>query len=441
MFSLDRLRPFRIPTRLDESLSRFSPLLLTGLVLFAMIHGVMLIQLSNGGSDLVDADIPKSLMILQGQNPYSTEPWASPYPPLLLLVDSGIIRLTSLLTSQYSIDSISQNIRLTGLLFDALVATIIYQYLRSRTSNPLSPLISAGLFLTLPALSISPLYFFHSDTFGYPILALSILALASHRYLIGTTLLATATIFKIHPILALPLVLVWIARTKTLRTALTSTITSLAILGLGLLLPLTIPGYADSILGFNLSNNGNGTTLTSVLSLANSILPDQLRGNTTTLYVDQVWIAATLALYTIVLGTVWIKSRRLEPVDIILLGLLAWLVPLKVEYTHYVVWAMIPLLMRGRLKQTIPALALLQLADTMSYWAWWPSTSPIPGMNTLYGLIATSAIYRTLGIAALCFTVFSNGGRIRPLCPLEEGLLGAKPQQELEPTLEPSLTV
>ena len=441
MFSLDRLRPFQIPTRLDESLSRFSPLLLTGLILFAVIHGVMLIQLSNGGSDLVDADIPKSLMILQGQNPYSTEPWASPYPPLLLLVDSAIIRLTSLITSQYSIDSISQNIRVVGLLADAIVAILVYQYLRGKTGNPLTPLISAGLFLTLPALSISPLYFFHSDTFGYPILAFSILALASHRYFIGTTLLATATVFKIHPILALPLVLVWIARTRTLRTAITTTITSIGILGLGLLLPLAIPGYADSILGFNLSNNGNGTTLTSVLNLANSILPNRLQGNPTTLYVDQVWIAATLALYTIVLGTVWIKSRRLEPVDIILLGLVAWLIPLKVEYTHYMVWAIIPLLMRGQLKQTIPALALLQLADTMSYWSWWPSTSPIPGINTLYGLIATSAIYRTLGIAALCFTIFSTGGKMNLVYPLEDPLLGTKPEQGPHPTLEPPLTV
>ena len=407
MFILGRLKPFRLPARLDQYLNQLSPLFLATVIIFVLVHGYMLIQLSNGGSDLVDADIPKSLMLLNGQNPYSVQPWASPYPPLLLLIDSAIIRFTSLLTLQSSTDTISQNIRIIGLIADATVAILIYRYLRGKTADPLTPLLSASLFLTLPALSISPLYFFHSDTFGYPILALSLVALAAHRYLIGTSLLATATIFKIHPILALPLVIVWLARTKTVRTAIPSILSTITILSLGLLLPLTIPGYTQSILGFNLSNNGNGTTLTSMLSLANNILPAQLQISPTTPFADQVWITATLALYTIILGTVWMWARRLGPVDIVLLGLLAWLIPLKIEYTHYVAWAIIPILMRGQLRQTIPVIGLLQLADTLSYWSWWPSTSPIPGISTFYGLAATSAIYRFLGLAALGFVLYA----------------------------------
>ena len=96
MFPLGRLNLIRDPTRIDHLIQQASPLILTSLIVFVIIHGVMLIQLSNGGSDLVSADIPKSLMLLQGENPYSVNPWASPYPPLLLLVDSGIIRTASL---------------------------------------------------------------------------------------------------------------------------------------------------------------------------------------------------------------------------------------------------------------------------------------------------------------------------------------------------------
>src|SRR5213079_2728458 len=206
----------------------------------------------------------------------------------------------SLFNPQSSIDAISQNIRIAGLLADASVALLIYLYLRRKTTSTLTPLISASLFLTLPALSISPLYFFHSDTFGYPILAVSLVALAARRYLIGTSLLATATIFKIHPMLALPLIIVWQARNRGPLATIPSIISTGAILTVGLLLPLTIPGYAQSVLGFNLANH--------------------------------VWIAVTLALLTIIVRTVWARATSLNTTDIILLGLLAWLIPLKIEY-------------------------------------------------------------------------------------------------------------
>ncbi len=407
MFSLGRLRLIRHLSRTDYLIDRASPLFMAGVIVFVIIRGLMLIQLSNGGSDLVSADIPKSLMLLQGQNPYSVNPWASPYPPLLLLVDAGIIRLASLFNPQFSIDAISQSIRTAGLLANASVALLIYLYLRRKTRNHLTQLLSAGLFLTLPALSISPLYFFHSDTFGYPILATSLVALAASRYLIGTSLLATATIFKIHPILALPLIIVWQARNRGLGATLPSIISTGAILTVGLLLPLAVPGYAQSVLGFNLGNNGSSTTLSNTLSLFNNILPGQLQITPSTLLANQVWTAITLALYTIIIRTVWTRGRSLNTTDIILLGLVAWLIPLKIEYTHYAAWAIIPVLMRGRIRQTIPVLGLLQLGDTLSYWTWWPNTSPLPGLDSFYGLLTASIVYRTLGIVALGFVVYS----------------------------------
>src|SRR4029077_5296475 len=102
MFSQGRFGTIALSARLKEYLSRFSPLIFIGLVVYMVVHGLALIPLSNGGSDLTDADIPKSLMLLHGQNPYSIEPWASPYPPLLLLVDSAIIRLAGLIGTQSS---------------------------------------------------------------------------------------------------------------------------------------------------------------------------------------------------------------------------------------------------------------------------------------------------------------------------------------------------
>src|SRR5439155_21337165 len=122
----------------------------------------------------------------------------------------------------------------------------------------------------------SPLYFFHSDTFAYPILALPTLTLIRQRYFIGPTLLATATILEIHPILALPLAMIWLSRTRRLRKTLPSLATSTIITTLGLILPLTIPDYQQSTLGFKLTNHGNGTTLT-MIGLLNAILPSPVQ--------------------------------------------------------------------------------------------------------------------------------------------------------------------
>src|SRR5437867_272793 len=102
MLSLGRLRFHPDQARINFFLNQASPIILTSLMSLVIFHGYLLIQQSNGGTDLVSADIPKSLMLLNGQNPYSTQPWASPYPPLLLLTVSGIIRLTSIFTSQRS---------------------------------------------------------------------------------------------------------------------------------------------------------------------------------------------------------------------------------------------------------------------------------------------------------------------------------------------------
>ncbi len=308
---------------------------------------------------------------------------------------------------QPSLDLISQQLRLVGLFANALVALIIYRAILARTGNALESLIPASLFLTVPAMSTSPLYFFHSDAFGYPILALSILALVSRRYFIGITLLSTATIFKIHPILALPLVIVWLVRTRGLRNTMPSITSSTIIATIGLGLPLMISGYERSILGFNLSNAGNGGTFSMMINQLKGFLPQILQINPSQYAYNQIWIIATAALYTVILGTVWTRARSLTAIDVTLLGLLAWLIPLRIVYTHYLVWALVPILMRGRLKQTILISSLLQLADTLAYWASTPGVSPVPGFQTLYGPVVTSLIMRLVGATALVLVLNS----------------------------------
>jgi hypothetical protein len=421
MLSLGRLKLQPINERANLLLTQASPIILTSLISLVIFHGYILIQQSSGGSDLVSADIPKSLMLLNGQNPYSTQPWASPYPPLLLLTVSGIIRLTGLFSPQSSLDVISQQIRLLGLFADAAVAILIYLAIQTRTGNALQALIPASLFLTIPAMSTSTLYFFHSDAFGYPVLALSIFSLARRRFFIGTTLLATATVFKIHPILALPLILLWLIRNQGVRKTTTSIVSTTIITTLGLILPFTIPGYQQSLLGFNLSNAGNGSTFTTIINQVNGLLPQLFQISPSQFSYNMIWITATAALYTSILGTVWTRAKNLSPIDVTLLGLLAWLIPLRIVYTHYFIWALIPLLMRGRLKQTILITGILQLADTLAYWTAAPSISPIPGFENFYGPVLTSAVLRLVGATALFFVL--NTMKKNPLNALTHSAL------------------
>lgn len=407
MLSLGQLRLRFDLDRFNLLLNQFSPIILTTLIGLVMFHGLLLIQQSDGGSDLISADIPKSLMLLNGQNPYSTQPWASPYPPLLLLTVAGIIRFSGLFAAQTSLDIISQQLRLAGLIADATIAIIIYLSIRTRISNPLQALVPAVLFLTIPAVSTSTLYFFHSDAFGYPILALSMLALSQKRFFTGTTLLATATIFKIHPILALPLVMIWLVRNQGIRKSLSSIASTTIILALGLVLPFTFPGYQQSVLGFNLSNAGNGQTLSVVINSINSFLPPFLQLSSSQYGYNLIWITATATLYTIVLGIVWMRGRNLTAIDVTLLGLLAWLIPVRIVYTHYLVWAIIPFLMRGRLRQTILVIGLLQFADTLAYWTSAPGVGPLPIMDSIYGPILTSAVMRIVGATALALVLYT----------------------------------
>ncbi len=393
----------KLRERAISTVSNFSPVILFAILFAVGLRTYLLIHQTAGGDDLVYSDLPKSIMLLRGQDPYSVSPWSAPYPPLLLLIMAGIIRFTSnnLLQSPDTIGIISQNVRVAGLFASGLVSIMIFLTLRRRGRTGFEALIPASLFATLPAVSITPLvYWFHSDVFGYPIIALSLLFLASGRYFTGTILLAVSTIYKVHPVLALPLILIWLGRRYGLKQTLPILLTTMTIVGVGFILPFELSGYTESVLGFNLANTGTGTNTFSIFNLVYGILPG-LGLQIPTAITNQVWIGATTSLFTITLAIVWRYANRLDPIQIVLLGLTAWMIPLKMLFTAYLIWAFIPVLMLGRLRQAIVLAGLLQAADTMAYWSSFPVYSPIPGLGTVYGFFLTSLVYCTFSVLAM----------------------------------------
>jgi hypothetical protein len=400
----------------DPLLNRASPLILATVLLITSLRVYLLIPQTTGGTDLLGSDIPKSIMLLRGQDPYSVQPWSAPYPPLLLLVVASIIRITSnnLIQSPGAIGIIDQNVRVGGIFAIGLVSIIIFLTLRYRGFTGVEALIPASLFVTLPAISTTPLYWFRSDIFGYPILALSLLLLTLRHYFTGTALLAVSAIYKLHPILALPPILIWLARKHGIKRSLPILLTTTTVISLGLILPLEIPGYSEAVLGFNLANTGTGTNTFSILNLLYGILPSFGLTISTTL-TNQVWIGATAALLTVIIGFVYRNASHIHPVHIVVLGLVAWLLPLKMLFTGYMTWAFIPIFMLGRLRQAILLSALLQAADTMAYWSSFPVNSPIPGLGSVYGFFLTSLVYCLISVIALKTALGTTQAGVRPV--------------------------
>jgi len=46
----------------------------------------------DGGNDVL-CDVEKTLMVLQGLNPYSISAWKAPYPPFYFIVTGGILQV------------------------------------------------------------------------------------------------------------------------------------------------------------------------------------------------------------------------------------------------------------------------------------------------------------------------------------------------------------
>jgi len=371
-------------------------LVVTGLRTYQLIHQ------TTGGDDLLLSDIPKSIMLLHGRDPYSVQPWSAPYPLLLFVVVASIIQVTSssLVQSPAAIAVVDQNVRVAGIFASALVSIIIFLSLRFRVGGGIRALVPASLFVTLPAISITPLYWFHSDIFGYPILALSLFLLTRRHYFAGTNMLAAAAIYKVHPILTLPLVLVWLARRHGLKETLPVVITSTTVVSLGLILPFMVPGYTQAMVSFNLANTGTGTNTFSILNLLYGILPS-LGFKIATTITNGVWIASTAVLFVIILQIVWRHADSMDPIQCVLLGLTVWLIPLKMLFTPYMVWAFIPIFMLGKFRQAIFLAGILQAADTLAYWSYFPIYSPILALGSVYGFFITSLVYLMLSVLTL----------------------------------------
>ncbi len=82
--------------RLDALLDRWSVPIFIAMLGVATFQKCQLLLTGVRGTDILCCDIPKSLMVLKGPDPYSVSSWASPYPRgFFLVVYDRLVRLTT----------------------------------------------------------------------------------------------------------------------------------------------------------------------------------------------------------------------------------------------------------------------------------------------------------------------------------------------------------
>jgi len=208
---------------------------------------------------------------------------------------------------------------------------------------------------------------FHADVFGLVLLTGAVYMLHEEHWITGSILLSLSTAFKIHPILALPLVAIWLFRKRRLNLSVLGAL-FLPFLALTVVPLQNVPGYYGAFVQQNISARPSWSF--SPFIIAYKVLPSLYSIELSTILVNQIWILATIAVFAFVSGFASRNANSLQAADIVCLGVATWLIPLRQLFHYYAFWAIIPFMLRGNLKQTILALLPFEAACDLAAYAW-----------------------------------------------------------------------
>jgi hypothetical protein len=328
---------------------------------------VVVTLLTSGGGDLQYAYVPTVSSILHGQNPYlSNQPWNTGYPPFFFLVLAGIALVGSI-GGSVSLAVISVSLRAGLVIGHSTLGGLAYLTLRKMKCDLVVRLGVPALVSFLPSFYQMGEVWFHADVFGLVLLTGAVYMLHQEQWITGSMLLSLSTAFKIHPILTLPLLAIWLFRkgkmTLTILSALFLPFLALTVVPLP-----SLPGYYGTFVQQNITVRPSWSF--SPFIIAYKVFPSLFNIEFSTMLVDQIWILTTIALFSFVAGFAWRTPNSLRAVDVVCLGVATWLIPLRQLFHYYAFWAIIPFMLRGNLKQTILALLPLEAACDLAAYAW-----------------------------------------------------------------------
>ncbi len=295
-------------------------------------------------------DVQKIAYFASGVSPYSSNPWAAPYPPFFFVVWAGVyLFLKSILFEPASLDL---GIRVVSALVVILTSFVIYHAVRTRESKNFSMSIAA-IFLSLAC--VADLLPLNGDSFGLlMVAAASSSFLRSKKSSLGVALLSAGFAFKIHPALALILVVTTsflISRRLFLKnfTVAFSVIVALFFVPIAL-----IPDAEDVVFSYtaNTLQLYSFSVYSGILDLSDHFEPEIFVSLSQGLnFAFLVSLIATTAFLCCALLRFRIFGSA-KPVDVLCLGAMIWLIILKQLLQHYAMWAFIPLLVAGRWKSS-----------------------------------------------------------------------------------------
>lgn len=369
---------------------------------FAFLVKLLIIFSTDGGFDISLADLPKTVMFIEGSNPYSVSSWAAPYPPFYFVVFSGILLVSSGFNLARPVAELIFALRFIALLFDVATGFVIYITLIHKKIGNFKALAILAFYFCI---STECQFWFHGDAFGYFFIALAAFFFVSERYSLGSLFLGLSVIFKIHPFLSLFPVVIWFYR-KRVGFSRNVIILCLTVF-LGLFLPVMfIPHSFEVLVGYNSSTRPLYTC--SLFNFFYNVLPIFYQQNVPLSLINTVWIIATFGMLFLVSFIVWRSYERIELIDALILGLVAWILPLRQVLNYYLIWFMIPFLMKGNLLENFSITSLQGMAVFVATFGWadFKGWNIPPSPNAALIFFAVAVLYTICGFLIMFFILF-----------------------------------
>jgi len=332
-------------------------------------------------------------MFIEGSNPYAVDSWAAPYPPFYFIFLSGVLIVSSGFNLARPTTELIFALRLAALFFDIATGLVIYMAFNRKNVGFVKSLAITSLYFIV---STGCQVWFHGDSFGFFFLALAGFFFVSKRYSLGSLFLGLSVILKIHPALSLLPVAIWFFRRKEKFSR------NMVILGasvlLGLIIPLMlIPHSFEALIGYNSSTRPLYTH--SLFNVFYTILPVFFQQQVSLSLINTLWITATFSMMAVVSFSVWRSPERFELIDVLVLGLVAWILPLRQVHNFYLIWYTIPFLMRGNLPKSIIMVSLQVIAAFVAPFCWVGFTdwSILPTPTSTLCFFAIAILYAACG--------------------------------------------
>jgi uncharacterized membrane protein YqgA involved in biofilm formation len=337
-------------------------------ILFASIISILVsLGIFNGHTILSQtnpfqsADIYKISLFDKGISPYSTEPWAAPYPPFYFMMWVGPYLAISQL---FGAPAVFNAFRLISVLLFCACAYLIYrcQLVGSDFSKNLRnrAVSTSSLFVTCSLIAI---IYPVGDAPGLLLLAgACAVIMLNKKYSgwLGVALVSLAVAFKIQPILGAALLLAYYfyLRKAGYSKVFTGSFAAFAsIIAAFVVIPiLFLPGALSSFVYFDAGTIQyySFNVFSGLYDVFLNFAPNSSSG--IEVAIDAIWVLVSLVLFVLVARSLFAKNgaaliegnRGRLAIDIVSLGILVWLLVLKQTMPHYFLWAILPLIAGGR---------------------------------------------------------------------------------------------